>query len=61
MSTEATAPVKVERSAFGIVYFGVILLLVGIVMTLTPIATTGLLVGATGISMLTVGMLRRYR
>ncbi|WP_407343359.1 hypothetical protein [Pengzhenrongella phosphoraccumulans] len=41
--------------------YGVILLVVGVMMTLTPLIFTGLLIGGMGIAMITVGMLRRYR
>ena len=61
MDTTVKPKTKVEPNAFGPVYFGVILLLIGIVMTLGPLTFTGLLVGGMGIAMVTVGMLHRYR
>lgn len=41
--------------------YGGMLIVIGLVLTTSPLDVTGLLVGVLGVAMLTVWMLRRYR
>lgn len=59
---ETTKPeTPAVRDTFLLACYGGILLVAGLVVSLTPQGFAGLLIGGLGISMLTVGMLRRYR